>query len=156
VISTGDVRGARRSRRALRLCAGRSIRGRGSARIPACPALILARRPRSERHHLCLAVAGRGACDVELRRALAYRKLRTRILKEEADAVVELRRSAVVAPDPAGEPPIRSADPDDDHLIALAAAHDALLVSGDRHLLSLSGRAPVLSAMDLLDRVRNR
>jgi putative PIN family toxin of toxin-antitoxin system len=93
----------------------------------------------------------------ELERALSYRKLRTRITEEEAHAVVEwLRRSAAVTPDPESEPPVRSTDPDDDYLIALAAAHDAVLVSGDRHLLSLSDRAPVLSAKDFLDRISGR
>ncbi|MFB3737475.1 MAG: putative toxin-antitoxin system toxin component, PIN family [Candidatus Velamenicoccus archaeovorus] len=82
----------------------------------------------------------------ELERALAYPKLRKHISREEAAAVLEwLARSAIVAPDPDEPPPVRSPDPGDDYLIALAAAQDAVLVSGDRHLLGLSGEAPVLS-----------
>jgi putative PIN family toxin of toxin-antitoxin system len=93
----------------------------------------------------------------ELERALAYPKLRERISPEEAEAVVAwLRRSAVVATDPTTEPPVRSVEPDDDYLIALAASQDAVLVSGDRHLLSLGDDAPVLSAHDFLERVRGR
>ncbi len=48
------------------------------------------------------------------------------------------------------EPPVRSADPADDYLIALAAANDAILVSGDNHLLRLADRIPVLSPRDFV------
>lgn len=61
-----------------------------------------------------------------------------------------LRRDAVIAPDPEGPPPLRSADPDDDYLIALAHSQNAVLVSGDSHLLGLAGRAPILSPADFL------
>jgi uncharacterized protein len=61
-----------------------------------------------------------------------------------------LRRDAVIAPDPEGPPPLRSADPDDDYLIALAHSQNAVLVSGDSHLLDLSGGAPILSPADFL------
>ncbi len=61
-----------------------------------------------------------------------------------------LRRDAVIAPDPEGPPPLRSADPDDDYLIALAHSQNAVLVSGDSHLLDLADRAPILSPADLL------
>jgi predicted nucleic acid-binding protein len=43
-----------------------------------------------------------------------------------------------------------SADPDDDYLIALAHDQSAIVVSGDRHLLDLADRAPILSPADLL------
>jgi uncharacterized protein len=76
----------------------------------------------------------------ELERAFAYPKLRRRISAEEAEAVIDwLRRAATVAPDPDGPPAILSPDPGDDYLLALAAAENALLVSGDEHLLSLAG-----------------
>jgi uncharacterized protein len=52
--------------------------------------------------------------------------------------------------DPDGPAPLRSADPDDDYLIALAQAQNAILVSGDNHLLGLSDRAPILAPADLL------
>ena len=46
---------------------------------------------------------------------------------------------------------MRSADPGDDYLIALASAHRAALVSGDKHLLSLSSKIPVFSPRDFLE-----
>ncbi len=87
----------------------------------------------------------------ELARALAYPKLRRRIPAEEADAVLDwLRRAAAIARDPQGPPPIRSRDPGDDYLLALAAVEDALLVSGDEHLLSLQGESPIHSPASFL------
>ena len=80
----------------------------------------------------------------ELARALAYPKLRARVTEVEANELVELlRRGADLRADPAGAPPVRSSDPDDDHLIALAAASQAVIVSGDGHLLDLGDRLPV-------------
>jgi putative PIN family toxin of toxin-antitoxin system len=64
--------------------------------------------------------------------------------------VRRIRSDAIVAPDPEGPPPLRSADPKDDYLIALAHSQNAILVSGDRHLLDLSGGAPILAPGDLL------
>jgi putative PIN family toxin of toxin-antitoxin system len=65
--------------------------------------------------------------------------------------VRRIRGDAIVAPDPEGPPPLRSADPKDDYLIALAQSQNAILVSGDKHLLDLSGGgAPILSPADLL------
>lgn len=88
----------------------------------------------------------------ELRRALAYPKLRRRIPAEDAIAAETwLAAAATHADDPTGDPPVRSDDPGDDYLIALAAAHHAALVSGDRHLLALSGSIPVYSAREFLD-----
>jgi putative PIN family toxin of toxin-antitoxin system len=92
----------------------------------------------------------------ELERALAYPKLRRRISAVEAAALLDwLRRAATVASDPDGPPPIRSRDPGDDYLLALAAAEDALLVSGDEHLLSLegslAGRLPIHSPAAFLE-----
>jgi uncharacterized protein len=65
--------------------------------------------------------------------------------------VRQIRRDAVLAPDPEGPPPLRAADPKDDYLIALAQSQNAILVSDDKHLLDLSGGgAPILSPADLL------
>jgi putative PIN family toxin of toxin-antitoxin system len=61
-----------------------------------------------------------------------------------------LRRHALVVPDPEGPPPLRSADLDDDYLIALAHHQNAALVSGDKHLLDIAGGAPILAPADLL------
>lgn len=61
-----------------------------------------------------------------------------------------LRGDAVNAADPEGPPPLRSADPDDDYLIALAHSQNAVLVSGDSDLLDLAGEAPIHSPADFL------
>jgi predicted nucleic acid-binding protein len=47
--------------------------------------------------------------------------------------------------------PARSSDPDDDYLISLAAAHVAVLVSGDKHLLNLAAAIPVPSPRPFLE-----
>ena len=65
--------------------------------------------------------------------------------------VRRIRGDAVVVADPEGPPPLRSADPKDDYLIALAHSQNAILVSGDKHLLDLSGGgAPILLPADFL------
>ena len=77
----------------------------------------------------------------ELERSLGYPKLQRLVTTAERDELIALlRTSAITADDPAGPAPIASPDPDDDYLIALAASHDAMLVSGDRHLLELEAR----------------
>ena len=87
----------------------------------------------------------------ELERALAYPKLRKRIPPADAAGLVEwLRRSATVADDPAGAPPVASADPGDDYLIALAVSERAVLVSGDRHLLAIARDMPIHAPADFL------
>lgn len=89
--------------------------------------------------------------------ALGYPKLRSRVTAEEAAEFVELlRRSALVADDPA-DPQQRSPDPGDDYLLALAESERAVLVSGDRHLLGLADRLPVYTAgafLEALDTAR--
>jgi len=82
----------------------------------------------------------------ELARALAYPKLRRHI--PEADAAELLRwvaDAATLVIDPQTDPPVRSRDPDDDYLVALASAHRAALVSGDKHLLALEQQIPVFT-----------
>jgi putative PIN family toxin of toxin-antitoxin system len=92
----------------------------------------------------------------ELERALAYPKLRRRVSAEEAAELVSLlRASARQAPDPES-PPRRSADPQDDYLLALAEHERAVLVSGDQDLLALAGQLPVYSARALLERLATR
>ena len=87
----------------------------------------------------------------ELERALAYPKLRKRIEPQDARGVIELlSSSAKVATDPDETPPIRSRDPGDDYLIALASSERASLVSGDEHLLELARDIPVLSPAGFL------
>ncbi len=93
----------------------------------------------------------------ELERALAYPKLRRRIPIDEAERFLDwLARSATLVPDPDGPPPLRSADPGDDYLLALAAAENALLVSGDDHLLELSSELPIHSPARFLALLEER
>ncbi len=90
----------------------------------------------------------------ELERALAYPKLRRHISADEAKAVVAwIGGSATAAPDPDDPPPVRSSDPEDDYLIAVASAARALLVSGDKHLLELASAIPVFSPREFLERL---
>jgi uncharacterized protein len=87
----------------------------------------------------------------ELRRALDYPKLRRMVPAADADAFVAwLADAATVALDPDDPPPVRSADPGDDYLIALAATQQAMLVSGDGHLLALADALPVHSPATFL------
>lgn len=87
----------------------------------------------------------------ELERALAYPKLRRRIPVEVAEAVIDhLRRATTAMPDPDAPPLTRSMDPGDDYLLALAAAANALLVSGDDHLLVLREQLPIHSPSSFL------
>ena len=87
----------------------------------------------------------------ELRRALSYPKLRSRIDPQDAAELVEwLTRSATHTED-TDSAPLRSADPDDDYLLALAAAENAVLVSGDKHLLALADEAPVMAPARFLE-----
>ena len=80
----------------------------------------------------------------ELGRALAYPKSLRLVPATDARAYIDwLARSARVVADPGGPPPIRSTDPADDYLIALAAAERAVLVSGDAALTTLADRIPV-------------
>jgi putative PIN family toxin of toxin-antitoxin system len=91
----------------------------------------------------------------ELDRALAYPKLRARVPAQDATELLELlERHAEVVPDPLGYPQtVRSSDPGDDYLIALAAAEGAMLVSGDSHLLAIADDVPVLSPAAFLARL---
>jgi putative PIN family toxin of toxin-antitoxin system len=109
--------------RLLRLCI------EGDLELVICPALLL-----------------------EVEETLGRKKLRARVDPSEATRFLdELAAIAEVVPDPETQPPLRSADPDDDHLLALAAREKVPLVSGDDHLLALSDRAPVYSPRDFLD-----
>jgi len=93
-------------------------------------------------------------CDellAELTRALAYPKLRARVTAGDAASFVALLSGfAYLASDPP-RTPARSADPNDDYLLALAEAEKAMLVSGDGHLLELAPKMPVSSARAFLD-----
>jgi putative PIN family toxin of toxin-antitoxin system len=87
----------------------------------------------------------------ELEGVLERDKFRRYVSLPTARGYVELlRREGLQAEDPAGPPPLRCSDPDDDYLVTLARGQNAILVSGDRHLLDLADRAPILSPADLL------
>jgi putative PIN family toxin of toxin-antitoxin system len=87
----------------------------------------------------------------ELESVLQREKFRRYVdLDAVRDFVDLVRRVSLHVSDPDGPAPLRSADPDDDYLIALAQAQNAILVSGDNHLLDLSDGAPILAPSDLL------
>jgi putative PIN family toxin of toxin-antitoxin system len=91
----------------------------------------------------------------ELERALAYPKLRRHVDAEGAAAFLSLLRgTAIVAADPES-PPNRSADADDDYVVALAEHTRAILVSGDHHLLDLADSLPIEAPRAFLDRLGN-
>lgn len=87
----------------------------------------------------------------ELERALGYPKIRDRIPATEAEVLAELICTATdFRDDPAGPPARRSPDVGDDYVLALAEAAQAVIVSGDRHLLGLAATWPVYSPADFL------
>ena len=88
----------------------------------------------------------------ELTRVLGRDKFRRYVdLVTVEEYIEQLRRDATVVADPEGPARLRSVDPDDDYLIVLAQSQNAILVSGDKHLLDLSdGGAPILAPADLL------
>ena len=88
----------------------------------------------------------------ELEGVLEREKFRRYVQIETVREYVQaLRREARIVPDPAAEPPLRCADPDDDYLLALACSENAILVSGDNHLLDLSpSGVPVVAPAKLL------
>ncbi len=92
----------------------------------------------------------------ELERSLSYPKIRKRIDAADADRFVgSLRNSASMVADPDEEPLLRSPDPGDDYLLALAVAENVPIVSGDRHLLELADRAPVFAPRSFLATLEN-
>ena len=87
----------------------------------------------------------------ELDRALGYSKLRDLVPPDEAKQLLELlSRAGLAIDDPHSAPDIQSPDPDDDFLIALASISRAVLVSGDKDLLGLSGQIPVYSPAEFV------
>lgn len=83
---------------------------------------------------------------------LASPKVSSRLEVEDAAHFVRLLRElGDLVPDPTEPPPLRSPDPGDDYLLALAAREKVVLVSGDGHLLGLSGVAPIFAPRAFLD-----
>ncbi len=90
----------------------------------------------------------------ELGRVLGREKFRRYVDLDAVQAFVDLvQRESTCAADPSGQPPMRCTDPDDDYLISLASSQNAIIVSGDRHLLELGNGAPILTPGDLLQAV---
>jgi putative PIN family toxin of toxin-antitoxin system len=88
----------------------------------------------------------------ELKRTLARPKLHSRIDAEAAESFLSsLSEEAETVSDPEEPPPVRSSDPGDDYLLAVAAREQVPLVSGDEHVLALRGRAPISSPREFLD-----
>lgn len=91
----------------------------------------------------------------ELRRALAYPKLRDRIPTKDARRFRTLIEAGAVLAADARSPPRRSSDRGDDYLVALAEATSSVLVSGDGHLLALADELPIRAPrafLEMLDR----
>jgi len=87
----------------------------------------------------------------ELQRACTYPKLRKQIPVEKAAAIISwLRHHGLVAEDRIGPPPVRSPDPEDDYLLALAISERAFLVTGDQHLLGLRRELPIYPPADFV------
>lgn len=87
----------------------------------------------------------------ELEDVLRREKFRRYVdLDAVTDYLEVVREIGVIATDPEDEPPLRSTDPDDDYLIALAHNQKAVLVSGDSDLLDLTGGAPICAPADFL------
>jgi putative PIN family toxin of toxin-antitoxin system len=82
----------------------------------------------------------------ELAHVLARPRFRAYVTAEVEGYVQLVERNAVVLPDPEVRPVVAS-DPGDDYLVCLARESGAhALVSGDRHLLTLTDlKPPVLS-----------
>ena len=88
----------------------------------------------------------------ELERALGYSKLRKRITEEETRRTVGLLKDrATPGTDPKDSAPLKSKDPGDNYLIALARKENAVLVSGDGHLLEMREKIPIYSPRGFLE-----
>jgi hypothetical protein len=92
----------------------------------------------------------------ELTRALAYPKLRKRIPAEKAAALISwVRGHGTFVEDPPDPGPIRSPDPDDDYLLALAISRRSFLVTGDQHLLGLRDDLPIVTPAEFRTKLRS-
>ncbi|HWG08574.1 MAG TPA: putative toxin-antitoxin system toxin component, PIN family [Solirubrobacteraceae bacterium] len=89
----------------------------------------------------------------ELARAFSYPRLRKRIDPQDAASLLDWPARLAILAEDVETAPARSADAADDYLIALAADNDALLVSGDKHLLALADQLPILPPARFLELV---
>jgi uncharacterized protein len=91
----------------------------------------------------------------ELKRTLAYPRIRKRIPPEKAASYINwVSDNGTFAEDPPSPAPVKSRDPDDDYLIALAFDRRAFLVTGDRDLLVLSNDLPILTPAQFAAKLR--
>jgi len=117
---------------------------------PAGPPAELLRRWRAGEFDLLVSELLLG----EVERILLSSKLAPRVATNVApEFIALLRAEAELVRDAEAPPPVRSEDPGDDNLIALAESEEAALVSGDGHLLELASRAPVYSPREFLERL---
>ncbi len=91
----------------------------------------------------------------ELRRALAYPKLRSHVSGDEAEAFIELLQGTATMGRDAASAPRISRDPGDDYLLALARSNAAVVVSGDQDLLDVKD-APVESPQSFTSKLTAR
>src|SRR5579859_5869697 len=93
-------------------------------------------------------LAGRDRCGARTRCSDVRSPIQSggsTVTEDEArEVLLWLSQAGAIAVDPDTPPPARSADPEDDYLIALAASERAILVSGDKDLLDLGGAIPVV------------
>lgn len=88
----------------------------------------------------------------ELEETLAYRRIQKRVTKDEGKNFITLLKLSGTATEDSSElPAIRSRDPDDDYLLALAVKESAVLVTGDKDLLDLNGTLPIYTPKQFLD-----
>lgn len=87
----------------------------------------------------------------ELDGALEYAKLKDRVHSHEKKELLDrLFRGGIAVQDPQMSPEMRSPDPHNDYLIALASISRSVLVSGDKDLLGLSHQIPVYTPAEFL------
>ncbi len=99
-----------------------------------------------------MAVANQHLLD-ELATVLARPKFRRWIALADAVASVEaLGKEADLRPEP-GAVPQCVRDPDDDYLVALGDAAEAVIVTGDADLLEADLTPPAITPRELLDRL---
>jgi len=96
-------------------------------------------------------VSDSAVIEASLRRSKAPQ----RIPAEKAAAFVSWARDhGTLGEDPPEPPPVRSPDPDDDYLLALAIRRRAFLVTGDQHLLGLRADLPILTPAEFVTKLR--
>ncbi|HEY5855563.1 MAG TPA: putative toxin-antitoxin system toxin component, PIN family [Aldersonia sp.] len=89
----------------------------------------------------------------ELATVLIQPRFRRWVSVADAVAFVETLGGHADLRDDPGPPARRVRDPDDDYLVALAEAADAIIVTGDADLLDAELEPPAITPADLLARI---